>query len=412
MKRTQLKKGKTLTDTAIANLKAEIQEYSVKDSKGLYLFVKPTGAKSWKMRYKDGNGKWRWHGLGGYPTVTGAMARLLVQQKYKELALGAGELIAPTTAKKDSLADVWQIWLNEPQNKKLANSSKVRHQSTMKHILPTLGREPLKDIDRQKWLATFRKIAEHTHHQTKKPTAKEAYRAWQLINRLYIFAINENLAMIESNPVSGLDKRLDTPTPAPMAHLSLDQLPRLLHAIHGVQSPQTRIGLLLLAHMFTRPNELFEAHWCEVDLKNGLWTIPAHRMKKRKEFTIPLSKQVLALLKELHKHTGNTPHLFPHDERKPRNSYAKFYMALRRIRKKLDLKQTLHGFRHIASTTLNNHTGENGQKFDERVIEFALSHKVQGVKGVYNKAEYLNDRKILMQWYSELLAHLAGVNMI
>lgn len=201
MKRTQLKKGKTLTDTAIASLKAEIQEYSVKDSKGLYLFVKPTGAKSWKMRYKDGNGKWRWHGLGSYPAVTGAMARLMVQEKYKELALGAGELVAPTTAKKDSLADIWRIWLNEPQNKKLSNSTKVRHLSTMKHILPTLGKEPLKDIDRQKWLTTFRKIAEHTHHQTKKPTAKEAYRAWQLINRLYIFAINENLAMIESNPL-------------------------------------------------------------------------------------------------------------------------------------------------------------------------------------------------------------------
>lgn len=93
MKRTDIKK-RPLSDTVIANLEPEMTEYSEKDSDRLYLFVKPTGAKSWKMRYKDSKGKWRWHGLGAYPAVTGAMARKLVQEKFAELALGADELTA------------------------------------------------------------------------------------------------------------------------------------------------------------------------------------------------------------------------------------------------------------------------------------------------------------------------------
>lgn len=155
--------------------------------------------------------------------------------------------------------------------------------------------------------------------------------------------------------------------------------------------------------MFLRPNEVLDGRWCEIDFDNRLWTIPAERMKKRREHSVPLSHQVIKLLHELHAITGKTAVLFPHRANTPANAHQRFRKALNAQGYKN--KQTLHGFRHIASTKLNNHTID-GQKFDERVIEFALAHKVQGVKGVYNQADYLADRAVLNQWYSDFLDSL------
>lgn len=410
MKKSQLKKGKPLTDTIVESLKAEIQEYSVTDTtKGLYLFVKPTGSKSWKMKYKDGKGKWRWHGLGSYPKVSLANARLATHQKYKELALGANELTAPKKAPKDTLADVLAIYQAEPSYQKLADSSKARDQSTLStHILPIMGNRILREITRADWLKLFKTIGEKVHHITKKPTVTESKRAYILINRLYNFAMNESIAGVESNPVTGLDARLPTHTPQPQAHIGTDELPNLIGKLHTINSDQTRIGLLLLAHLFLRPTEVLDSFWCEIDFENALWHIPSERMKKRKAHTVPLSHQVILLLQELHAITGDDDRLFPYTTTDRKQGRAKFMMTLKR----LGFNQTLHGFRHIASTTLNNHTDENGNKFDERVIETALAHSVQGVKGVYNRAEYLDDRRKLMQWYSDFLENLAQMGQV
>ena len=122
---------------------------------------------------------------------------------------------------------------------------------------------------------------------------------------------------------------------------------------------------------------------------------------------MPLSNQAVAMLTELKAITGNDEMLFPTRSMNPTDRHARFRQALKR--KGYDGKQTLHGFRHIASTKLNNYTDENGQKFDDRVIEFSLAHKVGGTKGVYNKAEYLDDRAKLNQWYSDWLDSLKTV---
>lgn len=126
-------------------------------------------------------------------------------------------------------------------------------------------------------------------------------------------------------------------------------------------------------------------------------------MKKRRTHVVPLSTQVFAMLMELKAITGYSDTLFPSNA-KSTDRHARFRQALKR--KGYNGKQTLHGFRHIASTKSNNFTDADGNKFDERVIEFALSHKVAGVKGIYNKAEYLVDRTRLNQWYSDWLVSL------
>lgn len=403
MKRSQIKK-RPLTDTVIASLEPEDKPYSEKDSKGLYLHVKPSGAKSWLMRYKDKSGKWCWHGLGAYPHITGAMARKLLQDKIQELASGADKL-SRNVKNNDTLADVIDIWVNEPKFKRLAKNSQDRYLSTINaHILPKMGAKVMADIDRDMWLKFFREMQNKQHHVTKKTTKTEAIRAWRLVSRIYTFAMNEGIAGVKANPVVGLDERLEKVESVEMAHVAEEDLPKLLKAILTIKSPETRIGLLLLANLFLRPSEVLNAKWSEIDFDNKTWDIPAERMKKRRPHIVPLSDQVARLLQELHEKTGQGETLFTTTAKTPKSARAKFYVILRRLG--FNGKQTLHGFRHIASTKLNNYTGEDGFKFDERVIEFALAHKVGGVKGVYNKAQYFKDRQKLNQWYSDWLESL------
>ncbi len=157
--------------------------------------------------------------------------------------------------------------------------------------------------------------------------------------------------------------------------------------------------------LFCRPSELREAQWHEFDLDEGLWNIPEERMKKRREHIIPLPTQAVNLLNELKSIRCESEYLFPSrsNPNKPKSDTV-FIMALRRLG--YEGRQTPHGFRHIASTLLNN------KGFDERHIEAALAHVKDGVAGVYNKAQYLNDRKHLMQWYADHLEQLADDKVI
>ncbi len=402
MKRSQIKK-RPLTDTVIANLESEEKPYSEKDSKGLYLHVKPSGAKSWLMRYKDKSGRWRWHGLGAYPHVTGAMARKLLQDKLQELASGADDLRCDAKS-NNTVADIVTIWTAEPKFTKLAPRTKIRYISTIEvHLLPKMGDKVMADIDRDSWLKFFRGMQQIEHHITKKAIKNEAIRLWQLVCRMYTFAMNEGIGGVKSNPVVGLHERLERDESTEMAHVTEDDLPELLKKIYRIHSKQTRIGILLLANLFLRPSEVLNAEWSEIDFEKRLWDIPAERMKKRRPHLVPLSDQVMALLLELHKITGDGDKIFTSNAKNEKSAMSKFYMTLRRIG---DAEQTLHGFRHIASTKLNNFTDDDGNKFDERVIEFALAHKVGGVRGVYNKAQYLHDRQKLNQWYSDWLESL------
>ncbi|MNN44903.1 Prophage CP4-57 integrase [compost metagenome] len=166
-----------------------------------------------------------------------------------------------------------------------------------------------------------------------------------------------------------------------------------------------RIGLQLLTMLACRPSELREASWEEFDLDAGLWLIPAERMKRRREHLVPLPRQAAELLLELHNITGSYPLLFPgrSDTTKPRSNTV-FLMALRRLG--YEGRQTGHGFRHLASTILN----ENG--FDSQHVEAQLSHVKEGVRGVYDKSTYLEQRKVMMQWYADHLDTLAAGNVV
>jgi integrase len=178
-----------------------------------------------------------------------------------------------------------------------------------------------------------------------------------------------------------------------------EELPELLRVIAKYDETgdkQTRLALQLLTQTFVRTNELIGAEWAEFDLSNAFWIIPAGRMKMKAEHVVPLSKQAVFILTELKNISGSSRFVFPGRNRDKPISNNTMLFALYRLGYKG--KMTGHGFRAVASTILN----EAG--FNPDVIERQLAHCERNeVRGAYNRAEYLPERKRMMQYWAEYL---------
>jgi integrase len=183
-----------------------------------------------------------------------------------------------------------------------------------------------------------------------------------------------------------------------------EELPALLMAIAKYDETgdkQTRLALQLLAQTFVRTNELIGAQWVEFDLDNAMWVIPAGRMKMKAEHIVPLSHQALAILTELKELAGGSRFVFPGRNRDKPISNNTMLFALYRLGYKG--KMTGHGFRAVASTILN----ETG--FNPDVIERQLAHCERNeVRGAYNRAEYLPERKRMMQYWADYIDGLTN----
>jgi len=407
MKRSEIKR-RPMADTVLATLEPEAKEYRELDGNGLYLRVRPDGNKSWQLRYKKPDGKWSWLGLGGYGNgvhqLTGAQAR----QKASELRTDAAEGKNPLATKRARKAAEAEAANNTFEH--LAREWYATKRSTWTegtatrtigalelHVFPVFGKRPYTSILPMEWMEFLRGM-----EQT--GIIEQTSRIRARCQDIYDLARVTGRAT--HNPLEGLHKFLLTKPAQNYAHVSPDELPALLRALRAYPSAtDIRIGLHLLSMLACRPSELREARWSEFDLGKALWTIPAERMKRRREHVVPLPRQAVELLRDLHILTGSYALLFPgrSDSTKPRSNTV-FLMALRRLG--YEGRQTGHGFRHIASTILNEHG------FDENHIEAQLSHVKEGIAGVYNKAAYLEQRRTMMQWYADHLDQLAQGNVV
>ncbi|MFX6479440.1 tyrosine-type recombinase/integrase [Acinetobacter baumannii] len=403
MKREEIKR-RPLSDTALANLEPESKEYRELDGKGLYFRVKPDGNKSWQLRYKKPDGKWSWLGIGGYPEISGQLARKKAQELITDISKGENPIITKQERKRKELEDnnatfevLAREWLDTKQNRWVADTM-IRNKGALeKHIYPVFGKRLYTSIRPIEWMNHLKGI-------------QQEHKIYEQVNRIRamcrdIYDYAKVTGRIDYNPLEGLHKFLEQGDKKNMAHVDEKELPQLLRAIDNYPTPDMRIGLKLLAMLFCRPSELREATWAEFDLDSAVWNIPEQRMKKRREHIIPLPSQSVRLLQELKALSGHSDYLFPSrsNSHKPKSDTV-FIMALRRLG--YEGRQTPHGFRHIASTLLNN------KGFDERHIEAALAHVKDGVAGVYNKAQYLQDRKYIMQWYADHLEQLADDKVI
>lgn len=407
MKRSQIKR-RPLADTVLASLEPESKEYRELDGDGLYFRVKPDGSKSWQLRYKKADGKWSWLGLGGYGTADHQLTGEKARQKVRELRDSTGKdgsLMATKRAKRaaeieaanntfEHLAREWYI----TKCKTWSQGTAVRTIGALeKHVFPVFGKRPYTGILPMEWMDLLRSM-----EQT--GIVEQTSRVRGMCREIYDLARVTGRAT--HNPLEGLHKFLLTKPVQNLAHVSLEELPALVRAIRNYpHAADVRIGLQLLSMLACRPSELREARWEEFNLDQGLWLIPAERMKRRREHLVPLPTQAVELLRQLHNLTGTYSLLFPGrgNSTKPRSNTV-FLMALRRLG--YEGRQTGHGFRHLASTILN----ENG--FDSQHVEAQLSHVKEGVRGVYDKSTYLEQRKVMMQWYADHLDRLAAGNIV
>ena len=405
MKRTDIKR-RPLADTVLSSLEAELTEYRVLDDRGLYFRVKPDGGKSWQLRYKNQSGKWGWLGLGGYPEISGELARRTADDLRRTISKGIDPQeqkrtlkAAIETAKARTFRAAADDWLKAKVEKGLADStlSKIRTYLD-KDILPALGDKPLDEITRIDCAELQASIEARNAHNV-----AEKCRAW--INQIFGRAIG--LGLTENDPASRLR---DVAAPAPKTqqhpHLLEPELPDFIRALKTTTSRRpAKTAAWLCIWTASRPGMVRLAEWKEIDLDAGTWTTPAAKMKMRRDYVSPLPTQAVAALRDLHRLTGRSRWLFPGNG--PKNPTLS-ENTINKVYANAGYKGRLvgHGARHTASTLLREHG------WQKEHVEAQLAHKEEGISGIYNKAQYLEHRITMMQWYADYLDKLAAGNVV
>lgn len=400
MKRTAIKR-RPLADTVLATLEPEAKEYRELDSNGLYFRVKPDGGKSWQLRYKNAAGKWSWIGLGSYPETGGALARKKAGEHQAMISTGIDPLEHKRSAKQlaeqastRTFRAAAEDWYLHMQAKGLEQSTLDKARTYLdKDILPALGDKQLDAITRNDCADLQSSLEARGAHNV----AKKA-RGW--INQIFGRAIAKGLT--ENDPASRLHA-IAAPAPATkqQPHLLEHELPDFLHALQASTSRlPARTAAWLCLWLAVRPGMLRFAEWSEFDLTAGTWLVPAAKMKMDRDYMTPLPTQALAALFDLHRVTGSSRWLFPGVGPKNPN-ISENTICL--VYAKAGYKGRLvgHGARHTASTLLNEHN------WPKKHIDAQLAHKEEGVSGIYNKAQYLEQRKVMMQWYADYLSALS-----
>lgn len=399
-----------MKDTTLSALEPEEKEYRLNNGDNLYFVVNPKGNKRWELRYKKpSTGKWSFMGLGTYPEVGSKWARQKADDARKLIAQGIDPVVQKEEARQASLEQgaftFQQLAEDYYTTKTWTPDTTARNVGALNnHVMPAMGKKDYRNITKQEWHALFQEIQNKLNPRTGKPIIETGQRVTALVREIYDYA--EVTGKATYNPITNLHKYLKKHESNGMKHVSDDELPALLRAIDKYPASDTRLGLKLLSILFSRPSELREATWEEFDLEEGIWLIPASRMKMGKEHKIPLARQALELLQELKQLTGYSLYLFPSrsSKNKPKSDTV-FIEALKRMG--YGGKQNPHGFRHIASTTLNNQFSDKPQ-----VVEACLAHTKSGVKGTYDKATHFEERKIMMQWYADHLDQLVDDTVI
>ncbi|HUY68768.1 MAG TPA: tyrosine-type recombinase/integrase [Alphaproteobacteria bacterium] len=393
----------TLTALAIKHLKPKPKLYRVSDSGGLCLEVSPAGGKLWRWRY-DFNGKAQMLALGKFPEVTLEQARrkrdearaLLKAGKHPGREKKAEKLRRMVEGDNtfEKIARRWHEQKASQLNKKYHTQCLARMEQ---HVFPMIGALPITEITIPDVVRVVEKIGQ-------RGTVETAKRMKQLIGQTFRYAAQRGFCQF--NPASDLRDILPSTEEKHYGCIPIGELPALLQAMKAYSGDRlTKAALQLLAYTFVRTGELIGAQWAEIDFDRAEWHIPKERMKMRRPHIVPLSRQALALLKDLHAFTGTKTNVF-HSQRSRTNrhiSNGAVLMALRRMGYRN--RMTGHGFRTLASTILNE------KNYPPDVIERQLAHEDSDkIRAAYNRAEHLLERKKMMQDYADYLDEVLEAN--
>ncbi|WP_241579945.1 integrase domain-containing protein [Rosenbergiella nectarea] len=386
-----------LTNTEVLRAKADDKDMTLHDGDGLFLVIKTSGKKLWRFRYQRPATKQRTMiGLGAFPALSLANARSLRADYLALLANGIDPQVKAEVAEEqrqialDSIfATVAANWFQLKSKSVTPDYAKDIWRSLEKDVFPTVGGIPVQQIKARTLVEALEPIKARGALETVR-------RLVQRINEIMIYAVNTGL--IDANPASGIGMAFEKPKKQNMPTLRPEELPKLMRSLTlSNLSVSTRCLIEWQLITLVRPSEASGTRWAEIDLDAKLWTIPAERMKAKREHIIPLPSQALDILEQMIPISSHREHVFPsrNDPKQAMNSQTA-NAALKRMG--YGGKLVAHGLRSIASTAMN----EKG--FNSDVIEAALAHSDKNeVRKAYNRTTYLTQRTELMSWWGDAI---------
>ncbi|MFY0667309.1 MAG: tyrosine-type recombinase/integrase [Alteromonas stellipolaris] len=383
-----------LNATQVKQAKPQDREYNLADGKGLALRIKPNGSKLWLFNYTRPFTTRRSNiGIGSYPDVSLSEAREAREAFRKLLAKDIDpkehkdkERDKATLATESTFKKVAQQWFTIHASKVSEGTLKNIKRSFDNDVFPLVGNVPIAHLTAPKAIEVLNVIIGRNSHEIARKVARR-------MNSVMTYAVNAGI--IHHNPLIGIKELIPSTKVKHQPTISPDELPELMKALRYSQAKIiTRCLIEFQLHTMVRPGEAAEAKWSEIDFKENIWTIPADRMKMDRPHLVPLTPQVLELLELIKPLSFHREYIFPShiDPKKPANKQSA-NKALRDMGFRGRL--VAHGMRALASTTLN----EEG--FNHDVIEAALAHKDENeVRAAYNRAQYLERRRSMMEWWS------------
>lgn len=382
-----------LTDIKIKNFKPENKAYKVFDGNGLYIYVLPSGQKKWRIKYRFEK-KEQTYSVGDYPQVSLREARVKVLEVKEMLAQG----INPALEKKKNIPTVGGTfqeialeWLEKNTAKWSSGHKQTIHYRLERYIFGHIGAMQIKEITAPQVLAILRKFEEQGKNDITR-------RLLSIISQVFRYGVA--CGVCDSDPCRDLQGALAFHKSTPRAAITdPKEVGQLMRNIMAYPAGTVQQALLWSAYTFCRPKEVRQAEWQEIDFERGLWIIPAEKMKMRREHRVPLSRQCLEVLKN--QKGFHEKWVFPSVRKGKCLSEAGVLSAIRSMGYEKD-KMCAHGFRAMASTMLN----ELGYRPD--IIEISLAHGEENkVRAVYNRAEYMEERRKMMQEWADYLDGLA-----
>lgn len=414
-----------IKDVTIKNLKPKEKQYKFGVEVGLYLLVRPiskknpNGSKLWQHQYRI-NGKRKVSSYGKYPDVSLADVKIKYYETCELLKNGTDPF-----EEKKRIADEKQKTLEEKKFEKQKKIQKeeqeskytfkkmalewhnnqspewsVRHRkevlsSLNRFIFPKLADTPMINISRHDLMTIFKGI-----EQRPNPPLTALRKVRQRVERIFWYFI-DTYKFMDNNPASNIKSTSFKKPPKVQNLRALDKedIPDLMKAVDNYNGYiTTKLAMKMLVYTFVRHSELRGARWVEIDWNNRIWTIPKERMKRDKSLVVPLSNQVIEILKELQSINGDFDFIFASYHKPDEQAISENALLL--LLKNISFweKSTVHGFRSTFSTIANH------EQINPDWIEQQLAHSTGNkIRSAYNRAENLPQRTIMMQWYANYI---------
>jgi len=397
-----------LTELSIKKAKPKEKQYKLTDGAGMYLRVYPNGSKYWQLKYRF-EGKQKTLSFGVWPEVTLTQARDKRVEAKKKIKTGIDPIKGKFTQAKHEnesgreeqrnsttfkiIAEEWHKrqspqW-TEKHTQDVLNSLKY-------HVYPDFAEIPISEISKQDVIKKLRDLESEGKFET-------CYRVRQRLEAIFEYAMIGEYCI--GNPANNLQKIFTKPQPKNHASLPISELPVFLKKIVDDSGafPTTKLAMMFMIHVFVRTNSLRQAMWNDFNLEcdEPLWIVPDYDMKNGIELHVPLSSQSVKILEDMKLFSGPDGFVFP-QVRNPQKAMSENTLLYFSNRLGYAGRNTVHGFRTVASTSLHN-----SERWKHEVVEKQMSHLVgTKVSRAYNKAEHLNKRREMLQWWSNYVDSL------